>query len=98
MLAYDVTHRFEWLEERNTLQADPRLTARWGFHTSALSNMPAGVRNIIHLLAATGDRLAVRLVAQELTVEGNAARAVPLLHMCMIRRPANSPPVEELLL
>jgi hypothetical protein len=52
-------------------------------------------------MAAGGDRLAKRLVAQARLREGKARLAIPLLYECLLARPATdppSPPVEELLL
>ena len=61
-------------------------------------------RGSVALLAAGGDRLAKRLVAQEFLRDGQPGPALPLLLWCLASRPATapprppSPPVEELLL
>ena len=83
-------------QERNRLQANPTLIARTSFHTPAVSD-PYD-REIVHFLAADADRLAQRIVAQECIRDGKPEKAVPLLHYCLIRRPQNAPPVEELLI
>ena len=88
------TARFQ---ERNALQADPLVIARTGFHHPALAKTPYD-RGTVALLAVHGDRLAQRLVAQELLREGKPGPAIPLLFWCLASRPATSPPVEELLL
>jgi hypothetical protein len=52
-------------------------------------------------LAVKGDRLAMRLVAQESLREGKPGSAIPMLFSCMLSRPVTdppAPPVEELLL
>ena len=53
---------------------------------------------IVRQLAASGDRLAQRLVAQELIRDGKPEKAVPLLFWCLASRMRNCPPVEELLI
>ena len=83
--------------ERNALQADPLVIARTGFHHPALAKAPYD-RGTVALLAVRGDRLAQRLVAQELLRDGKPGPAIPLLFWCLASRPATSPPVEELLL
>ncbi len=83
--------------ERDALQADPLVIARTGFHHPALAKTPYD-RGTVALLAAGGDRLAKRLVAQELLRDGKPGPAIPLLLWCLGSRPAASPPVEELLL
>ena len=53
------------------------------------------------MLALKGDRLAMRLVAQELMRDGKPDLAVPMLFACLVTRPVTdppAPPVEELLL
>jgi hypothetical protein len=92
--AQRTTERFK---ERNDLLADPRVIARTGFHHPALAKVPYD-RGIVALLAVNGDRLAKRLVAQELLREGKPGPAIPLLFWCLASRPATNPPVEELLL
>ncbi|QDU21931.1 serine/threonine-protein kinase [Urbifossiella limnaea] len=83
--------------ERNASQADPLVIARTGFHHTALAKTPYD-RGTVALLAVRGDRLARRLVAQQLLRDGKPGPAIPLLFMCMTSRPSTSPPVEELLL
>ena len=83
--------------ERNALQADPLVIARTGFHHPALAKAPYD-RGTVALLAVHGDRLAKRIVAQELLRDGKPGPAIPLLVWCLASRPATSPPVEELLL
>jgi hypothetical protein len=92
--AQRTTERFK---ERNALQADPRVIARTGFHHPALAKAPYD-RGVLALLAVNGDRLAQRLVAQELLRDGKSRPAIPMLFWCMASRPTTSPPVEELLL
>jgi hypothetical protein len=82
---------------RDGLVADPRLTARAGFHHRELAATPYD-RDIVHALAAAGDVLARRVVAQELMRAGRPDRAIPLLHLGLLTRPPASPPVDELLL
>jgi hypothetical protein len=84
-------------QQRNAFQADPLVIARTGFHHPALAKTPND-RGTVALLAASGHRLAQRLVAQELLRDGKPGPAIPLLLWCMASRPATSPPVEELLL
>ncbi len=64
------TDRFS---ERNALQADPLVIARTGFHHPALAKTPYD-RGTVALLALHGDRLAKRLVAQELLRAASPAR------------------------
>jgi WD40 repeat protein len=92
--AQRTTERFK---ERNDLANDPRPIARTTFHHPALAKAPYD-RGVLALLAVNGDRLAQRLVAQELLRDGQPGMAIPLLYWCMASRPAASPPVEELLL
>jgi hypothetical protein len=85
---------------RSQIQPDPRLVARAGFHHPELASTPYD-RRVLHALAVNGDRLAKRLVAQELLGEGKPKPAIPLLVECMLTRPISDPPkppVEELLL
>jgi hypothetical protein len=88
------TARFQ---ERNAFRADPLVIARTGFHHPALAKTPYD-RGTVALLAVHGNRLAQRLVAQELLRDGKPSPAIPLLLWCMASRPATTPPVEELLL
>ena len=88
------TARFQ---ERNDFQADPLLIARTSFHHPALAKTPYD-RGVVALLAVHGDRLAQRLVAQELLRDGKPGPALSLLLWCLASRPATRPPVEELLL
>jgi hypothetical protein len=88
------------LKERNSFQADPKAIARTSFHHPALAKTPYD-SGIIQLLAIKGDRLAMRLVAQQFLREGEPGLAIPLLIACILSRPAldpPAPPVEELLL
>ena len=85
------------LRERNILQVDPRLIARAGFYQPDLSKWRYD-RTVLQTMAAHGDRLAKRVIAQERLRDGEAKLAIPLLFECLLSRPANSAPVEELLL
>jgi hypothetical protein len=97
LCALSGTERPRWLSERAAFQPDPCLVARTGFHTPALAGSSYDPQ-LIRLLAAGGDRTALRVVAQLLMRNGHAAKAIPLLHSCLMCRPAASPPVEELLI
>ena len=82
---------------RNHLTNDCRLPPRAALHNYGLAET-ANDRSALEALAVHGDCLAQRLVAQERIREGKPALAIPLLHVCMITRPRNAPPVEELLI
>ena len=84
-------------QSRIDLVGNPLTTARTSFHQQAFAKIPYD-QNSVEALALAGDRLAQRLVAQERIREGKPALAVPLLTQCMITRPRNAPPVEELLI
>ena len=91
------TARFK---ERNEFLADPLVIARTSFHQPALAKTPYD-RGIVQMLALKGDRLAMRLVAQELMRDGKPGAAIPMLFACLVSRPVTNPPappVEELLL
>lgn len=87
----------ERFREWNDLVADPRLVARSAFHHSDLAGTDHD-RPAVELVATVGDPLARRLVAQERLRAGTPGLAVPLLFDCLLTRPVNAPPVEELLL
>lgn len=76
---------------------DPRLIARTGFHHREFAKSRID-KELLTALAVSGDRLARRVIAQQLMREGKLDRAIPLLYDCMLLRPIDSPPVEELLL
>jgi WD40 repeat protein len=90
-------YRVAVYDYRRDLVNDPRLLARPSFHHAEFAKAPYD-HGAIRVMAAAGDRLSRRLVAQQLLREGKVEPAVPLLHECMATRPAGSPPVEELLL
>jgi WD40 repeat protein len=86
-----------YFEIRINHLGDPIKTARTSFHHPELARTRYDPRFVL-LMAGVGDRLATRLVAQDLIRDGKPAQAIPLLFRCLLARPASSPPVEELLL
>ena len=100
LMSMPTQHTTAWFQYRNTSHPDPLVIARTGFHHPALAKTPYD-RGIVQMLALKGNRLAMRLVAQELMREGKPGPAVPMLFACLVSRPVTdppAPPVEELLL
>lgn len=87
----------ERFQQRIDLIGNPINIARTSFHQPEFAKTNYD-RETLAALAVAGDRMAQRLVAQERIRDGKPALAIPLLTSCMLTRPRNSPPVEDLLI
>jgi tetratricopeptide (TPR) repeat protein len=83
--------------ERNVASKNPLIRARTGLHHDLLA-VTTYDRAAVVELAKSGNRLAKRILAQQLLRDGLPELAIPSLNDLLHGRPHNAPPVEELLL
>jgi tetratricopeptide (TPR) repeat protein len=83
--------------ERNVASKNPLILARTGLHHDLLA-VSTYDRAAVVELAESGNRLAKRILAQQLLRDGLPELAIPSLNDLPHGRPHNAPPVEELLL
>jgi hypothetical protein len=96
LLAYQPWQRDSLLAERSKLKCDKCLEARTAFHTPSVKSQPDWAA--IALMAAHGDGLAERLIAQKLIADGSPGPALPFLYLSLLGRRFNQPPIEEFLI